>query len=290
VSARLVVLGSKGGPALRSGGPRPTSTLLELAGRRVVVDAGLGVTQGLVDAGVDLRSLDLIYITHLHSDHVLELGPLLHTAWTCGLQRPVEVFGPPGSEALWAGFLASMALDIAIRIEDEGRPPLAALVHWRSLAAGPASPSGVASEEGLRVAALRVMHPPIADAFALRFEGDGVAVVFSGDTTYHPPLAEFARGAELLVHEAMLPEGIERLLRETGMGARLRAHLEQSHSTIDQAAQIAAAAGVPRLLLHHLIPADDPSVGEAVWRERAELHYSGEVLVAHDGLEVRLNR
>ena len=140
------------------------------------------------------------------------------------------------------------------------------------------------------MAALRVMHPPIADAFALRFEGDGVAVVFSGDTTYHPPLAEFARGAELLVHEAMLPEGIERLLRETGMGARLRAHLEQSHSTIDQAAQIAAAAGVPRLLLHHLIPADDPSVGEAVWRERAELHYSGEVLVAHDGLEVRLNR
>jgi ribonuclease BN (tRNA processing enzyme) len=285
VSARLVVLGSKGGPALRPGGPRPTSTLLELGGRRVVVDAGLGVTQGLVDAGVDLRTLDLIYLTHLHSDHVLELGPLLHTAWTCGLQRPVEVFGPPGSEALWAGFMASLALDIAIRIADEGRPPLAELVRWRPLEAGPVSPSG----GGLQVEALRVVHPPIADAFALRFEGEGVAVVFSGDTAHHPPLADFARGAQLLVHEAMLPEGIERLLRETGMGERLRAHLERSHTTVDQAAQIAALAGVPRLLLHHLIPADDPSVDAAAWRARARAHYGGDVIVARDGLTLPLN-
>lgn len=285
MSARLVVLGSKGGPALRPGGPRPTSTLLELGGRRVVVDAGLGVTQGLVDAGVDLRTLDLIYLTHLHSDHVLELGPLLHTAWTCGLQRPVEVFGPPGSVALWAGFMASLALDIAIRIEDEGRPPLAELVRWRPLEAGPVSPSG----GGLQVEALRVVHPPIADAFALRFEGEGLAVVFSGDTAHHPPLADFARGAQLLVHEAMLPEGIERLLRETGMGERLRAHLERSHTTVDQAAQIAATAGVPRLLLHHLIPADDPSVGAEVWRARARAHYGGDVIVARDGLTLPLN-
>lgn len=285
MSARLVVLGSKGGPALRPGGPRPTSTLLELGGRRVVVDAGLGVTQGLVDAGVDLRTLDLIYLTHLHSDHVLELGPLLHTAWTCGLQRPVEVFGPPGSVALWAGFMASLALDIAIRIEDEGRPPLAELVRWRPLEAGPVSPSG----GGLQVEALRVVHPPIADAFALRFEGEGLAVVFSGDTAHHPPLADFARGAQLLVHEAMLPEGIERLLRETGMGGRLRAHLERSHTTVDQAAQIAATAGVPRLLLHHLIPADDPSVGAEVWRARARAHYGGDVIVARDGLTLPLN-
>lgn len=285
MSARLVVIGSKGGPALRPGGPRPTSTLLELGGRRVVVDAGLGVTQGLVDAGVDLRTLDLIYLTHLHSDHVLELGPLLHTAWTCGLQRPVEVFGPPGSVALWAGFMASLALDIAIRIEDEGRPPLAELVRWRPLEAGPVSPSG----GGLQVEALRVVHPPIADAFALRFEGEGLAVVFSGDTAHHPPLADFARGAQLLVHEAMLPEGIERLLRETGMGERLRAHLERSHTTVDQAAQIAATAGVPRLLLHHLIPADDPSVGAEVWRARARAHYGGDVIVARDGLTLPLN-
>lgn len=92
---RLVLLGSKGGPALRPGGPWPSSSLLELGGRNIVVDCGLGVTRGLVDAGISLKALDLIFITHLHSDHVLELGPLIHTAWTAGLATPVTVFGPP---------------------------------------------------------------------------------------------------------------------------------------------------------------------------------------------------
>ena len=85
LSDRLVLLGTKGGPAIRPGGPMPTSSLLEIGGRMVVVDCGLGVTRGLTDAGVHLKTLDLVFVTHLHSDHVLELGPLLHTAWTAGL-------------------------------------------------------------------------------------------------------------------------------------------------------------------------------------------------------------
>mgnify|MGYP001057669449 CR=1 FL=1 len=121
---RLVLLGTKGGPAIRAKGAMPTSTLLELDGRRVVVDCGLGVTKGLVEAGMDLKTLDLIFITHLHSDHILELGPLIHTAWTTGLNTPVTVYGPEGIEAYWQGFLQSLAYDIAIRVEDEGRTPL----------------------------------------------------------------------------------------------------------------------------------------------------------------------
>ncbi|TIP38131.1 MAG: MBL fold metallo-hydrolase, partial [Mesorhizobium sp.] len=68
MSDRLVLLGSKGGPALRPGGPWPSSSLLELGGRTIVVDCGLGVTRGLVDAGISLKALDLVFITHLHSD------------------------------------------------------------------------------------------------------------------------------------------------------------------------------------------------------------------------------
>ena len=89
---RLVLLGSKGGPALRPGGPWPSSSLLELGGRNIVVDSGLGVTRGLVDAGISLKALDLIFITHLHSDHVLELGPLtgLLTAGTMAVMGAAD--------------------------------------------------------------------------------------------------------------------------------------------------------------------------------------------------------
>ncbi|MEM1378237.1 MAG: MBL fold metallo-hydrolase, partial [Pseudomonadota bacterium] len=99
----------------------PASSLMALAGERIVVDCGLGVTQRLVQAGVDLKALKTIIITHLHSDHYLELGPLLHTAWTAGLASTVRVIGPDGLRDYWQAFLQSMAFDIDLRIADEGR-------------------------------------------------------------------------------------------------------------------------------------------------------------------------
>jgi len=279
LSGRLVTLGSKGGPAIRPHGPSPTSSLLELGGRTIVVDCGLGVTRGLTDAGITLKTLDLVFITHLHSDHVLELGPLIHTAWTAGLATPVRVFGPAGIGDYWDGFLRSMTFDIDIRIVDEGRPDLRGLVEISEFSEGT-----VLMEGGLRVAALRVDHPPVTDCFALRFEHGGGSIVFSSDTAYFPPLADFARGADILVHEAMLEAGVDRLVARTGNGARLREHLLASHSLAQQAGCIATQAGVRRLVLHHLIPADDPGIGEADWVEAVRESWAGALTIARDGL------
>lgn len=283
LSSRLVLLGSKGGPAIRPGGPWPTSSLLEIAGRRVVVDCGLGVTRALTDAGVPLKTLDLIVITHLHSDHVLELGPLIHTAWTAGLAHPVRVFGPAGTCAYWQSFCQSMAFDIDIRIVDEGRPDLRGLVEVIQFAEGE-----VFSEDGLTLSALRVDHPPVTDCFALRFDHAEGTVVFSSDTAYFPPLAEFAEGADILVHEAMLAEGVDRLVARTGNGARLKEHLLASHTFAEQAAAIAKAADVGRLVLHHLIPADDPEISEADWIAAVRKDWTGALTIATDGLVVKL--
>jgi ribonuclease BN (tRNA processing enzyme) len=280
---RLVILGSKGGPAIRPGGPSPTSTLLEIGGRRIVVDCGLGVTRGLVSTGMPLKALDLIVITHLHSDHVLELGPLIHTAWTAGLQTPVRVFGPRGTRRLWSAFLQSMAIDIDIRIEDEGRPVLASLVAVSEFAEG-----SVFETEGLRISALAVHHPPMADCFALKVEHGGRSIVFSGDTAYFPPLADFARGADILVHEAMLEQGIDRLVARTGNGARLRQHLLASHTLAADAGRIATEAGAKHLVLNHLIPADDPEFGEADWIAAVRPTWRGPLSVACDGLTIPL--
>ncbi|MBZ7923397.1 MBL fold metallo-hydrolase [Ensifer adhaerens] len=283
MSSRLVLLGSKGGPAIRPGGPWPTSSLLQIGGRTVVVDCALGVTRGLTNASVALKTLDLIVITHLHSDHVLELGPLIHTAWTAGLSQPVRVFGPAGTRAYWQGFLQSMAFDIDIRIVDEGRPDLRALVEVIEFSEGE-----ILSESGLTLSALRVDHPPVTDCFALRFDHAEGSVVFSSDTAYFPPLADFAKGADILVHEAMLAEGVDRLVARTGNGARLKEHLLASHSFAGEAAAIATAAGVGRLVLHHLIPADDPEISETDWIAATRKNWAGALTIAADGLVVKI--
>jgi ribonuclease BN (tRNA processing enzyme) len=280
---RLVLLGSKGGPALRPGGPWPSSSLLEIGGRKIVVDCGLGVTRGIVDAGMSLKALDLVFITHLHSDHVLELGPLIHTAWTAGLATPVSVFGPPGTGHYWRHFIRSLEFDIDTRIEDEGRPDIRDLVRVEEFGEGV-----VFGDGGLEVSALRVKHPPVTDCFALRFEYRGRSVVFSSDTAFFPPLAGFAKNADILVHEAMLEAGVERLVARTGNGARLREHLLASHSFADGAGRIAVEAGVGRLVLNHLIPADDSAIGEADWIAAARKTWPGDLTIARDGLVVEM--
>ncbi|NCW69503.1 MAG: MBL fold metallo-hydrolase, partial [Marivivens sp.] len=172
----VTLLGTKGGPAIRPGTPMPTSILVRLAGQVILVDAGLGVSRAVCDAGVALTDLDAIIVTHMHSDHYLELGPLMHTAWTAGLKRVVPIYGPAGLTAYWQGFLASMEADISLRIADEGRPALEPLADIRLLNAGQFTIGSVTID------AIRNEHPPLIDSFALRLTGDGKSATLSGDT------------------------------------------------------------------------------------------------------------
>lgn len=283
MSERLIVLGSKGGPAIRPGGPSPTSSLLEIGGRRIVIDCGLGVSRGLVEAGMALPELDLVVITHLHSDHVLELGPLIHTAWTAGLKTPVEVWGPEGTRAVWDGFLASLAYDIDLRIDDEGRPDIRDLVQVREFGEGL-----LIDNDGLTVTALRVDHPPVTECYALKISHEGRVIVFSADTAYFPPLAEFAKGADILVHEAMHPDGVDRLVARTGNGDRLKAHLLASHTMAADAGRIATQAQAGHLVLNHLVPADDPQITEADWTRELSATWDGPLTIGYDGLSLPL--
>jgi ribonuclease BN (tRNA processing enzyme) len=278
---RLTILGSKGGPAIRPGGPWPTSSLVEIGGRLLVVDCGLGVTRGLVDAGIHLKALDIIIITHLHSDHYLELGPLIHTAWTSGLDHKVQVFGPRGIGRYWDRFVDAMLFDIDIRIVDEGRPDIRGMVSVTEFGDGV-----VLDEDGLLVRAQRVKHPPVTDTFAIRLDHTSGSIAFSADTAYFPPLAEFASGVDVLVHEAMLADGVDRLVARTGNGARLRQHLLASHSMAQEAGRIATQAAAKLLVAHHLIPADDPEVTESDWRRAIAETWIGELAIARDGMKI----
>lgn len=279
---QLTLLGTKGGPAIRPGGPMPTSSLLEIAGRRIVIDCGLGVTRSLVATGMSLKELDTIFITHLHSDHVLELGALIHTAWTTGTTRPIHVYGPVGIAEYWQGFMQAMAFDCGIRVIDEGRIPIGDLVHIHTYGAGV-----IYDTPDLRVSALRVAHPPVDECYGLRFDAD-VRVTFSADTRYFPPLIDFARGSDLLVHEAMLVTGLDALVAKTGGGDKLRNHLLASHTTAEEVASVARDAEVGHLVLHHLVPADDPNFTAHDWEQAVRPIWQGPLSIGHDGLCINL--
>ncbi|KQI72923.1 hydrolase [Loktanella sp. 5RATIMAR09] len=280
----VALLGTKGGPAIRPGSSMPTANLFCINGQQMVVDCGLGVTKGLVDQGMQLKDISLIFISHLHSDHYLELGPLVHTAWTAGLKTQVDIYGPVGIKTYWDGFLASMQDDIDLRIADEGRPDLRALVRLHDIDAGPVMQRG-----GVTVTAMRTVHPPLIDCFAFSFKSAATHVVFSGDTAPIAALEDFARDADLLIHEAMLESALPALTKRVGNGSeKLMEHLLRSHSPADAAASTAANAGVKRLALCHLIPSDDPDYGIDDWHSAVAGHFDGTLIVGTDGVRIDL--
>jgi ribonuclease BN (tRNA processing enzyme) len=282
MSDTVALLGVKGGPAIRPGSHMPTSVLVRMGGQTIVVDAGLGVTRGICDQGVALTAIDAIVITHLHSDHYLELGPLLHTAWTAGLNRTIPVIGPAGLDRYWAAFQDSMSFDIDLRIRDEGRCDFAGLADLQTIGASH-------SFADVTLQTLRNIHPPITDSFALRFDGPHSSAVLSGDTAYMPQMAEFAQGADLLVHEAMLRDGVEALCaRMTNGDGRLRTHILRSHTDAADVGKIAKDAGVKKLALHHFVPDGDPDFTDAHWETAVRQHWDGALVLGRDGMQIPL--
>src|SRR5437764_12210024 len=116
---RLVLLGTKGGPAIRAGyKPSPSAHLIVYNGVPYVIDTGYGVSFKLIEAKFPLAQLRYVFITHHHSDHNAEFGLLLHNAWAIGLKAPVDAYGPAGMHALADGFWQAYRFDIETRMAD----------------------------------------------------------------------------------------------------------------------------------------------------------------------------
>ena len=279
---RIILLGTKGGPRMSKGSAWPTSSVLQMAGRIYLIDAGLGVTRQYVEAGLQLNDISNILITHHHSDHNLELGPLLHTAWTSSPLKGINIYGPPGLNALLDGFFAANEFDIETRMADEKQADIRGMIHSQEITEG-----HVFSDDLVEVTALRVSHPPIEHAYAYKFKSADKTVVFSGDTCYFPALGDFAKDADVLVHEAMHRGGIDALCeRLKDVKPNLKAHLVASHTYTEDVGRIAAAAGVGHLMLNHFVPSDDPNLTADDFAAGVRENYDGAITVGHDLCEL----
>jgi ribonuclease BN (tRNA processing enzyme) len=280
---RLILLGTKGGPRVGATGRSNSSTLLLINDVPYVIDCGYGTSRQLLAAGVPFDRLRYVFITHHHSDHNAEFGLLAYNSWAMGLKTPIDAYGPAGMKRLAQGFWDAYQFDIETRMADEGRPDLRKLVNVHEYTEGPVMAAGDA-----KVTALRNLHPPITESFALKFEFPGKTIVFSGDTAYFPPLAAFAKGADILVHEVMYGPALEDLVRRNPNAATLMAHLKASHTLTDDVGRIATEAGVKTLVLSHLVPADAVGMTAQTWADAVRPTFKGEIVVAHDLMEIPL--
>jgi ribonuclease BN (tRNA processing enzyme) len=280
---KIVFLGTKGGPRVGIGAANPAN-LVMVNDTPFVIDCGMGVSRQLVAAGVPNPSVKYIFISHHHSDHNLEYGNLFYNAWAAGLSTPVHSFGPKGIEAMTRTYWELNKFDVETRIEDEGRPDPRALLIAKDI-----TEDGVVLQTAdVKVTAFRTPHPPIVDNFAYKFETPDGTIVFSSDTAYNPKLAEFAHGADVLVHEALYVPAVDRLVIKSKNGSTLKKHLMESHTATEDVGRIAATAGVKVLVLSHFVPGDDPLVTDDNWTEGVRKNFSGRIVVAKDLMQLAL--
>ena len=279
---RVILLGTKGGPRVGEAGRSNPSTLLLINDVPYIVDCGYGTSKQLLNAGIALNRLRYIFITHHHSDHNLEYGPLLYNAWITGLPAQVNSYGPPGLRNMTQDFFNYLKFDIETRIVDEGRPD-----PRKQIVATDFEKQGVVLvNDDVKVTSCQVSHPPITQAYAYRFDAKDRSVVISGDTAYAPQLADFAKGADVLVHEVMYLPGVEALVKRLPNASRLRAHLMASHTLPEDVGKIAAKAEVKTLVLSHFVPGDDASITDEQWAEGVRKHFKGQIVVGKDLLEI----
>lgn len=278
---KLILLGTGGGPRPQKARSAPAQVIL-VNDTAYVVDCGDGVARQLVFAGVSLPKLRHIFLTHHHSDHNADYGNLILLAWTAGLRTRVDAWGPPPLERMTEQFFEMNAYDIATRITDEGRVPLVPLVHVHELSQG----GTVMQDENVKVTAALVHHPPVVPAFAYRFDARDRSIVISGDTGPCDNLIELARGADVLVHEALYVPGVDRLVAGVSNATSLKQSIMSHHTSAEDAGRVAQASGVKMLVLSHLVPAEDPEVTDQMWIDAARVHFRGRVIVGKDLLEI----
>jgi ribonuclease BN (tRNA processing enzyme) len=281
-ATRIVLLGTKGGPRVGETGRSNPATLLLINDVPYLIDCGYGVTKQLVTAGIALNRLRYIFITHHHSDHNLEFGPLIYNTWITGLPAQIDAYGPPGLERMAQQFFEYQKFDIDVRIVDEGRTDPRKLVTTHEIS----KPGVVLTNEDVKVTMCVVRHPPIKDSYAYRFDAKDRSIVISGDTAYAPELGEFAKGADVLVHEVMYLPGIEALLKRLPNATRLREHLMAAHTLPEDVGKIAAQAGVKTLVLTHFVPGDDASITDEQWAADVRKHFKGQIVVGKDLMEL----
>lgn len=296
---RLVLLGTTGGPPPKGQRSYAANALI-VKGEPYVIDCGNGIVRQLVLANINLLKVNRIFITHHHDDHNADLGTLMGLAWTNGRNDPIDAYGPPGTEAMMRAFLDYFRPNAEIRMLDERRlvPPEKV---FRSHDV--TTPGVVFQDENVKVTAAENTHFPKSNtelsahhrSWAYRFDAADRSIVFSGDTAYSDNVIALAKGADVLVHEAMHLEITRDLTRKLFIAqgrppqeveSALK-HVLETHASTEMVGQVAAAAGVKTVVLTHLIPYREPEVvSDDMFKEGVRKYFSGEIVVGKDLMSI----
>ncbi len=258
-----------------------------------VVDAGSASARTMMGQQLPLGRLNGVFLTHFHSDHIDGLGELMLQRWAQGNKTsPLPVYGPQGVEQVVFGLNAAYRLDAGYRTAHHGAdimPPSGNGGVPVIFSLSENSTTEVFNSGELTVTAAPVNHSPVKPAVAYRFDYKGRSIVISGDANPNSGLEVFAAGADILFHEALNREmvaTIEVAAKAANLPnlSKIMFDIQDYHTSPEEAARIAEAAGAKALVLYHIVPALPVNYLKATFLGDAKDHFSGDLTIAEDGM------
>jgi ribonuclease Z len=233
-----------------------------------IVDAGSGSAATANLVGIPTGKLRGILLTHFHSDHISDIGDFNLNSWVAGRPAPLQIIGPEGVDRIVEGLNITYELDRAYRVAHHGAEllnPELGILQSRTINEGI-----IVDEDGLRITAFEVSHPPIDPAYGYRFDYGGRSVVISGDSLVTDKIVEISNGADVVLHDAMalqLVQGAENMARSTGNTrlATVLHDIQDYHATTRDLQRLVDEAAIGQLALYHLVPAPRNAMGVAAF-------------------------
>lgn len=277
---KIVLLGTGGGPVL--GQPRHQTSVAMLQDHAAyMLDFGLGAVQQFARTGVPFSRVRSLFLTLQRPDHTTDYGPFLLSGWIHGMASTVQAYGPPGLTAMTVDYVKAMRTTADFWAESFDMQPMIPIRTYEFMHGGP-----VMQDENVKVTSTLVKHPPVVPAFGYRFDFVDRSVAFSGDTAPTEAMVTLAKGADVLVHEAMYVPAMQAAMQADAKRQKVtlesvEEHMTADHTPVADAGRIAAAAGVKELVLYHLTPPTG-HVTDAEWIAPAAKFFKGKITVGHD--------
>ncbi|KAA9036407.1 MBL fold metallo-hydrolase [Ginsengibacter hankyongi] len=260
---------------LGTGTPQPimerfgASILVQAGSETLLFDAGRGCLQRLRQINISYDKINALFLTHLHSDHIVGIPDLWLTGWLVSKRAiPLSVFGPTGTGEMLKDLRKAFAFDIRMRIEDDKRVEEGSEFLVKEIQQGV-----IYEKNGVKVTAFEVDHGVIKPAFGYRIDYKGHSVVLSGDTKYSENVIRFAKGADLLIHEvAVAPDTLSK--------SDPQYNILMHHTTPEQAAQVFNAVQPKLAAYSHIVKIHGLTEEDIMKKTKAT--YQGPLIMGED--------
>lgn len=224
------------------------SNLVTTSKCKILIDCGSGVTQRLDQINVSSADIDALFLTHLHSDHVVDLYQLIISSWHSYRTKPWKIYGPKGTKKFVKNLMDTWKDERKQRIKYEARSTKEA---FNTIVSEFKSYGNIKIND-LKITYFEVDHKPVQYAYGFNFICNNKKLTFSGDTRPCENIMKYGQYADILLHEVYIDGEIKFTNK---MRTKQTLHnVRDYHTPSNMVGKVAKLTNCKKLVLTHLIP------------------------------------